>query len=95
MRMSVVPETVLVEVEELSDMPRRRADRQARLSISAQAHQVWVRKKTRRWYSIAAGTVAGGLAILCESKNRRVGIAQQMFVRYVHIMPHSLSRTHG
>lgn len=56
--------------------------RRVRLSSSAQAHQVWVRKKTRRWYAIFAGSLAGALAILFERKDRRVGIAQQMFVRY-------------
>ncbi|KIP03793.1 hypothetical protein PHLGIDRAFT_110411 [Phlebiopsis gigantea 11061_1 CR5-6] len=59
----------------------RSRSRHARLSMSAQAHQVWVTKKTRRWYAILAGALAGAMGILCEKKNRRTGIAQQMFVR--------------
>lgn len=64
-------------------LERGRAARQARLSASAQAHQVWVRKKTRWWYSAFAGSVAGAVAIMFEKRTRRVGIAQQMFVRCV------------
>jgi len=56
--------------------------RQPRLSLSAQAHQVWVRKKTRRWHSMFAGALAGGLAVMFEKRSRRVVIAQQLFVRY-------------
>lgn len=59
------------------------SERKGRLSLTAQAHQVWVRKKTRRWQSVLAGSVAGGLAIMCEKKGNRMGVAQQMFVRYV------------
>jgi hypothetical protein len=55
--------------------------RQPRLSLSAQAHQVWVRKKTRRWHSMFAGALAGGLAVMFEKRSRRVVIAQQLFVR--------------
>lgn len=69
----------------------RSRSRHARLSMSAQAHQVWVRKKTRRWYSVLAGALAGGLAILCEKRNRRTGIAQQMFVRCVQARASSCS----
>lgn len=68
---------------ELAIPEARRGSRHARLSVSAQAHQVWVRKKTRRWYAVIAGAVAGAVAILCEKRDRRVGIAQQMFVRWV------------
>ncbi|CAL1717475.1 unnamed protein product [Somion occarium] len=57
------------------------SERQARLSSSAQAHQVWVRKRTRRWYSVFAGAMAGGISILFEKRSNRLGIAQQMFVR--------------
>src|ERR1700691_708080 len=32
------------------------AQRKGRLSLTAQAHQVWVRKKTRRWQSFFAGS---------------------------------------
>jgi hypothetical protein len=55
--------------------------RQPRLSLSAQAHQVWVRKKARRWHSMFAGALAGGLAVMFEKRSRRVVIAQQLFVR--------------
>lgn len=59
------------------------SDRQARLSTSAQHHQQWVRKRTRRWYSVLAGALAGGISIMFEKRSNRLGIAQQMFVRYV------------
>ncbi|EED82868.1 predicted protein [Postia placenta Mad-698-R] len=65
----------------------RRGSRHARLSISAQAHQTWARKRTRRWYAVLAGTVAGGVSILFERRERRVGIAQQMFVSTVQVYP--------
>ncbi|TCD68617.1 hypothetical protein EIP91_010272 [Steccherinum ochraceum] len=58
-----------------------RASRQARLSTNAQAHQQWVRKKTRRWYSILAGAIAGAVAVGFEKEGRRTTIAQQLFVR--------------
>lgn len=57
------------------------SERKGRLSLTAQAHQQWVRKKTRRWQSVLAGSVAGGIAILFEKKENRIGVAQQMFVR--------------
>lgn len=60
-------------------------ERQPRLSSSAQQHQLWARKRTRRWYSILAGALAGGVSILFEKRSNRLGIAQQMFVRYVII----------
>lgn len=52
-----------------------------RLSVQAQAHQEWVRKRTKRWHAIFAGAVAGGLGLLFEKKRRRIPIAQQLFVR--------------
>ncbi|KAH9998269.1 hypothetical protein BJV77DRAFT_940610 [Russula vinacea] len=55
--------------------------REARLSSSAQIHQSWVRKKTRRWHSVLAGAVAGAVAISFEKRARQVVIAQQLFVR--------------
>lgn len=58
-----------------------RPPRQARLSTNAQAHQQWVRKKTRRWYSILAGAIAGAAAVGFEKEGRRTTIAQQLFVR--------------
>jgi len=59
--------------------------RRGRLSLTAQAHQVWVRKKTRRWHSVFAGSVAGALAIMFERNENRTGIAQQLFVRCVEV----------
>lgn len=56
--------------------------REARLSSSAQAHQSWVRRKTRRWHSILAGAVAGFVAVSFEKRSRQNVIAQQLFVRY-------------
>ena len=61
--------------------------REARLSSSAQIHQSWVRKKTRRWHSVLAGAVAGAVAISFEKHSRQVVIAQQLFVRYVLLTP--------
>ncbi|KAI0034353.1 hypothetical protein K488DRAFT_45628 [Vararia minispora EC-137] len=55
--------------------------RSARLSVSAQAHQTWVHKRTRRWHALLAGAAAGGCAVMCEKHARRVIIAQQVFVR--------------
>ncbi|KAF7360547.1 hypothetical protein MVEN_00785800 [Mycena venus] len=55
--------------------------RAPRLSLSAHAHMVLVRKRTRRWHSALAGAVSGGLAILWEKRSRRAVIAQQVFVR--------------
>ncbi|KAF9019287.1 hypothetical protein BDZ89DRAFT_322661 [Hymenopellis radicata] len=55
--------------------------RSARLSLSAHAQQVIVRKKTRRWHAALAGAVAGGLAVLFEKRGRRITIGQQLFVR--------------
>ncbi|KAI0265050.1 hypothetical protein BC834DRAFT_825303 [Gloeopeniophorella convolvens] len=55
--------------------------REARLSLSAQARQTWVRKKTRRWHSVLAGSVAGAIAISFEKRSRQSAMAQQLFVR--------------
>ncbi len=60
--------------------PRHRR-RSQRLSLSTEAQQVLVRKKTRRWHAALAGFTAGGLAVLFETRGRRITIAQQMFVR--------------
>ena len=68
-----------VDIE--AQLRSRNRSRHARLSVHAQAHQVWVRKKARRWYAVLAGALAGCLGIQCEKKSRRTGIAQQMFVR--------------
>ena len=56
--------------------------RDARLSSSAQVHQTWVRKKTRRWHSVLAGAVAGAVAVSFEKRSRQSVIAQQLFVRF-------------
>ncbi|KAH8081313.1 hypothetical protein BXZ70DRAFT_901280 [Cristinia sonorae] len=73
-------ETILEE--ESDDMPSvSRVPRPGRLSTSAKAHQEWLHKRTQRWYSVLAGAVAGAIAIRCESSDRRISIAQQMFVR--------------
>ena len=59
--------------------------REARLSSSAQVHQIWARRKTRRWHSVLAGAIAGVIAISFEKRSRRNVIAQQLFVRHVSI----------
>jgi len=64
--------------------------REARLSSSAQVHQSWVRKKTRRWHSVLAGAVAGAVAVSFEKRSRQTVIAQQLFVRYVLQAPPSI-----
>jgi hypothetical protein len=58
-------------------------DRRPRLSLSAQATQILIRKKTRRWHAVFAGALAGGLAVMCEKAGRRTVITQQLFVRCV------------
>jgi hypothetical protein len=69
-----------VERDSLPDNPPV-AKRAARLSSAAQAHQIWLRKRSARWHSIVAGAVAGGVAISFENPLRRKVIAQQLFVR--------------
>jgi hypothetical protein len=59
------------------------SERRARLSLSAQAHQQWLHKKTRQWHAVVAGAIAGGVAIMFEKRSRRSIIAQQLFVRSV------------
>ncbi|KIM77310.1 hypothetical protein PILCRDRAFT_622510 [Piloderma croceum F 1598] len=71
------------------------AQRRGRLSLTAQAHQVWVRKKTRRWHSVFAGSVAGALAIMFEKNENRTGIAQQLFVRGLQGSYNAFSSKHG
>jgi hypothetical protein len=68
--------------------------REARLSSSAQVHQIWMRRKTRRWHSVLAGAIAGVVAISFEKRARRNVIAQQLFVRYVSISPSTDSGTY-
>lgn len=55
--------------------------RTPRLSLSAHAQMVLVRKRTSRWHSALAGAVSGGLAVLWEKQSRRTVFAQQVFVR--------------
>ncbi|KAJ6495387.1 hypothetical protein C8R45DRAFT_987179 [Mycena sanguinolenta] len=59
----------------------KRRRRAPRLSLSAHAQMILVRKPTRRWMSALAGAISGGLAILWEKRSRRAVIAQQVFVR--------------
>jgi hypothetical protein len=68
--------------------------REARLSTSAQAHQSWVRKKTRRWHSVLAGAVAGAFAVSFEKRSRQNVISQQLFVRYVLLAPSVIPETY-
>ncbi|KAF7360590.1 WD-REPEATS-REGION domain-containing protein [Mycena venus] len=69
--------------------------REARLSLSAHAQMVLVRKRTRRWHSALAGAIAGSLAILWEKRGRRAVIAQQMFVRGLQGTYNSYSDKYG
>ena len=68
--------------------------REARLSSSAQVHQSWVLRKTRRWHSVLAGAIAGVVAISFEKRSRQSVIAQQLFVRYVSILLSTESSTY-
>jgi hypothetical protein len=68
-----------VDVEQGITLRTARVTR--RLSVQAQAHQDWVRKRTRRWHAVFAGAVAGGFGLSFEKKRRRVPFAQQLFVR--------------
>jgi len=69
--------------------------REARLSPSAQVHQSWVRKKTRRWHSVLAGAVAGAVAISFEKRSRRRIFGQQLFVRGLQGSYNSYSEKSG
>ena len=66
---------------ELNPPPINKRVRQLRLSVSGRARQTWTRKRTRAWFSVVAGAIAGGVAIMFEKRPRRVTIGQQMFVR--------------
>ena len=61
--------------------PADRRDRRPRLSVSGMARQAWTKKRTRAWFSVVAGAIAGGVAITFEKRSRRIDIGQQMFVR--------------
>ncbi|KAH9985217.1 hypothetical protein BJV74DRAFT_886347 [Russula compacta] len=69
--------------------------REARLSSSAQVHQSWVRKKTRRWHSVLAGAVAGAVAVSFEKRSRQKIISQQLFVRGLQGSYNAYSEKHG
>ncbi|KAF8626730.1 hypothetical protein AX17_006496 [Amanita inopinata Kibby_2008] len=69
--------------------------RKARLSLSAHAQLVFLRKRTRRWHAALAGGVAGGLAIIWEKRNRRTTIAQQLFVRGLQGSYNSFTTRHN
>ncbi|KAJ7512880.1 hypothetical protein B0H11DRAFT_1947807 [Mycena galericulata] len=75
--------------------PLRHRRRSARLSLSAHAHMLLVRKRTRRWHAALAGAISGSLAILWEKRNRRGIIAQQMFVRGLQGTYNSYSDKYG
>jgi len=60
-----------------------RGARRPRLSVSGRARQAWTKKRTRAWFSVVAGAIAGGVAIMFERRSRRIDIGQQMFVRLV------------
>ncbi|THH27558.1 hypothetical protein EUX98_g6623 [Antrodiella citrinella] len=81
-------EETIEEQEEVNDdgSLHLHEKRRARLSTNAKAHQDWIQKKTRRWYSVVAGAIAGAIAIRCERADRRIGIAQQLFVSCAQIM---------
>ncbi|EJD01717.1 uncharacterized protein FOMMEDRAFT_142253 [Fomitiporia mediterranea MF3/22] len=74
--------------------PTRSERRRGRLSFRAQAHEVWIRKRTRRWHAVVAGALSG-LAVLFEKKSRRVTIAQQLFVRGLQGSYNALSTRHN
>lgn len=63
--------------------PVNKRVRKLRLSISGRAHHEWSKKHTRAWFSVVAGAIAGGVAIMFERRSRRITIGQQMFVRSV------------
>lgn len=72
------------ETSTILEIPLKR--RRARLSLAAQAHQMLIRKRTRRWHATLAGAVAGGLGVMFEIRSRRTVIGQQMFVRFVRFV---------
>ena len=63
--------------------PAYKRVRELRLSASGRARQAWTKKRTKAWFSVIAGAIAGGIAIAFEKRSRRVAIGQQMFVRSV------------
>ncbi|KAJ7625184.1 hypothetical protein B0H17DRAFT_1164420 [Mycena rosella] len=75
--------------------PLHQRRRSARLSLSAHAQMVLIRKRTRRWHAALAGAISGCLAIFWEKRNRRGVIAQQMFVRGLQGTYNSYSGKYG
>ena len=69
------------DIELGSPRPADRRVRQLRLSVSGSARQAWTEKRTRAWFSVVAGAIGGGVAIMFEKRSRRIAIGQQMFVR--------------
>ncbi|KAF8338497.1 hypothetical protein F5887DRAFT_514825 [Amanita rubescens] len=67
----------------------------ARLSLSAHAQLVFLRKRTRRWHAALAGAIAGGLAIIWEKRSRREIVAQQLFVRGLQGSYNSFTTKHN
>ena len=63
--------------------PTKGERKRGRLSFRAQAHEQWIRRIRQRWHAVVAGAIAGGIGVLFEKKNRRLTIAQQLFVRFV------------
>jgi hypothetical protein len=75
--MTSSPQSHTSELEPTSPTSLRRP----RLALSASAQNATIRKRARRWHAALAGAVAGGAAVLCERRDRRLGIGQQLFVR--------------
>ncbi|KAL5487505.1 hypothetical protein ACEPAI_5613 [Sanghuangporus weigelae] len=89
------PSTPFDEELPVTMAPTRSERRRGRLSFRAEAHEMWIRKKTRRWHAVVAGALSGGLPLLFEKKGRRVTIAQQMFVRGLQGSYNALSTRHN
>jgi hypothetical protein len=71
------------EHSEARQPPSRFSARRPRLALSAQAHQVCT-EKTRRWHSMLAGVLSGGL-VLFAKRLRRVAIANKsLFGTFLH-----------
>ncbi|KAG2013120.1 integral membrane protein [Coprinopsis cinerea AmutBmut pab1-1] len=78
MNPSEKPPSIEIPIPSFSDPSE---EKKAKLSLSARAQLLMVRKRVRRWHAALAGTIAGGLAIMWEKQSRRGVISQQMFVR--------------
>ena len=81
---SASPPTPLDELP-VTMAPTNGERKRGRLSFRAQVHEQWVHRVSRRWHSVIAGAVAGGIGVLFEKKSRRLTIAQQLFVRCVRL----------